>query len=81
MYLRTEPSTVYSPTGLLLSRQEEAALILLGFIQHQRSLVRLPCIHGFPNPSTLETSQGQIDGFFSQLPFKFYLPKEASAGD
>ena len=30
---------------------------------------------------TLETTQGQIDGFFSQLPFKCYLPEVASVGD
>jgi hypothetical protein len=28
--------------------------------------------------ATLETAQGQIDGFFSQLPFKCYLPAVAS---
>ena len=27
--------------------------------------------------ATLETTQGQIDGFFSQLLFKFYLPDPA----
>ena len=31
--------------------------------------------------STLETTQGQIDGFFSQLLFKCYLPEVASVGD
>ena len=31
--------------------------------------------------STLETTQGQIDGFFNQLPFKCYLPEVASVGD
>jgi len=31
--------------------------------------------------ATLETTQGQIDGFFSQLPFKCYLPEVASVGD
>ena len=31
--------------------------------------------------STLETTQGQIDGFFSQPPFKCYLPEVASMGD
>jgi hypothetical protein len=31
--------------------------------------------------STLETTQGQIDGFFSQIPFKFYLPEVASVED
>ena len=29
----------------------------------------------------LETTQGQIDGFFSQLRFKYYLPEVASMGD
>ena len=31
--------------------------------------------------STLETTQGQIYSFFSQLPFKCYLPEVASVGD
>jgi hypothetical protein len=30
---------------------------------------------------TPETTQGQIDGFFSQPPFKCYLPEVASVGD
>jgi hypothetical protein len=30
---------------------------------------------------TLETTQGQMDGFSSQLPFKYYLPEVASVGD
>ena len=29
----------------------------------------------------LETTQGQIDSFFSQLPFKCYLPEVASVAD
>ena len=33
-----------------------------------------------PRPTTLETTQGRIDGFFSQLPFKCYLPEVASVG-
>ena len=31
--------------------------------------------------TTLETTQGQTDAFFSQLPFKYYLPEVASVGD
>ena len=31
--------------------------------------------------TTLETTRGQIDGFFGQLPFKCYLPEVASVGD
>ena len=31
--------------------------------------------------TTLETTQGQIDGFFSQLLFKCYPPEVASVGD
>ena len=31
--------------------------------------------------STLETTQGQIDGFFSQLPYKCHLKEVASVGD
>ena len=30
---------------------------------------------------TQETTQGQIDGFFSELPFKCYLPEVASVGE
>ena len=35
----------------------------------------------FPAYPTLETTWGQIDGLFSQFPFKFYLPEVASVGD
>ena len=31
--------------------------------------------------STPETTQGQIDGFLSQLPFKCYLSEVASVGE
>ena len=31
--------------------------------------------------TTLETTQGKIDGFFSQLPCEYYLPEVASVGD
>jgi len=31
--------------------------------------------------TTLETTQGQMDSFFSQLPFKCYLSEAASVGD
>ena len=31
--------------------------------------------------TTQETTQGRIDGFFSQLPFKCYLPEVASVED
>ena len=31
--------------------------------------------------ATLETTQGQIEGFFSQVPFRCYLPESASVGD
>ena len=31
--------------------------------------------------TTVETPEGQLDGFFSQLPFKCYLPEGASVGD
>jgi hypothetical protein len=34
------------------------------------------CYHAF-----LETTQGQIDGFSSQLPFRCYLPEATSVGD
>ena len=36
---------------------------------------------GIRHISTLETTQGQIDGFCSQLPFKCYLPEVAFVGD
>ena len=31
--------------------------------------------------TTLETAQGQMDGFFGQLPFKCHLEEVASVGD
>ena len=31
--------------------------------------------------SALEATQGQIDSFFSQLPYKCYLKEVASVGD
>jgi len=31
--------------------------------------------------TTLETTQGQTDGFLSQLPFKCYLPEVSFVGD
>ena len=31
--------------------------------------------------SALEATQGQMDGFFSQLPYKCHLEKVASVGD
>ena len=34
-----------------------------------------------PGLTTLKTTQGQIDGFFSQFPFNCYLPEVASVGD
>ena len=46
---------------------------------NQDSVFQLPvCAHFV---SILEASQGQIDGFFSQLPFKYNLPEVASVGD
>jgi len=35
----------------------------------------------FSSHTTPETTQGQKDGFFSQLPFKYYLPEVAYVGD
>ena len=32
-------------------------------------------------PSALEATQGQMDGFFSQLPYKCHLEEVASVGD
>ena len=34
-----------------------------------------------PQGPILETTQGQIDGFVSQLQFKYFLPEVASVGD
>ena len=34
-----------------------------------------------PSKDTLETTQGQIDGFLCQLLIKCYLPEVASVGD
>ena len=36
---------------------------------------------GFAPHTTLETTQGQIDGFFGQPLFKCYLPEVVSVGD
>ena len=38
-------------------------------------------INGAKRKSVLEATQGQIDGFFSQLPFKCYPLEVASVGD
>ena len=43
--------------------------------------LRTPTAEPPQSVSTLETTQGQIDGFFSQLPFKYYLPEVASVGN
>ena len=32
-------------------------------------------------PTTLETTRGQMDGFFSQLPYEDHLEEVASVGD
>ena len=38
------------------------------------------CVFGSPlSFPALETTQGQIDGFFRPRPFKWYLPEVASA--
>ena len=42
----------------------------------ERSKVLLSWSH-----STLEATQGQIDGFLSQLPFRYCLSEVASVGD
>ena len=38
-------------------------------------------VHLASSKSSLETTQGQTDGFFSHLPFRCYLPEVASVGD
>jgi hypothetical protein len=43
--------------------------------------VAIPASEGLSFGSTLETTQGQIDGFFSRLQFKFYLAEVASVGN
>ena len=49
------------------------------FLPFELEMVTLsPNIRG---RTALEATPGQIDGFFSQLPFKCYLPEEASVGD
>ena len=45
-----------------------------------RALRRTLLASWVPQP-TFETTQGQIDGIFSQLLFKCYLPEVASVGD
>ena len=44
--------------------------------KHQSILVA----QDITSQATLETTQGQIDGFFSQPLFKCYLPEVASVG-
>ena len=39
------------------------------------------CPSSCVSTATLETTQGQTDGLFRQLPFKYYLPEVASVGD
>ena len=36
---------------------------------------------GINHSTTLETTNGQIDGFFSHLPFECYLLEVATVGD
>jgi len=50
---------------VVLSALESATFLLERFLLH----------------TTLETHQGQIDGFFIQPPFKSYLPEVTSVGD
>jgi len=44
---------------------------------HQVGVLGLNCMR----VGTLETAQGQIDGFFSQLPLKIFLLEVVSVGD
>jgi len=46
------------------------------FLRKEVSGNRLPAVQ-----SALEATQGQIDGFFSQLPYKCHLEEVASVGD
>jgi hypothetical protein len=47
----------------------------------ERVLAHLPPTQFQKAAATLETTQAQMDGFFSQVPFKCYLPEVASVGD
>ena len=52
---------------------------------HQPLVIRMRAI-GFgvrrcTPSSALEATQGQMDGFFSQLPYKYYLEEITSVGD
>jgi len=38
-------------------------------------------VHGEKTLAAMEATQGQIDGFFSQLPYKCHLEEVASVGD
>ena len=47
----------------------------------RRALEPFPTTRLAAGGSTLETTQGRIGGFFSQLPFKCFLPEVASVGN
>jgi hypothetical protein len=65
-------------TYRLRGRQEGLVALLLGCFRASK----LECgVWNVGRGSTLETTQGQVHGFFGQLPFKFYLPEVASMGD
>ena len=49
-------------------------------IVYQDRIVEVPVDRQVFYP-TMKTTQGQMDVFFSQLPFKCYLPEVASVGD
>ena len=49
--------------------------------ENERLLSGLPCRETYRTLSTLEKTQGQIDGFFSQLPCKCHQNQVAFVGD
>jgi len=60
-------------------RREIRALEAVSLPEKLRGLVR--CFSMAGRGTTLEATQWQIDGFFSQLPYKCYLEEVASVGD
>ena len=48
----------------------------------QRSIIfARTALRSIAASNTMETTQGQINGFLSQLPFKCYLPEVVSVGN
>jgi len=62
---------------LTVHRRYDLVLTAETIYEEKASHRLLLCIDKLLVP-TLETTQGQIDGFFSLLPFKCYLPEVGS---